>query len=86
MIYYNLEKTIYKKKIEKIEFYFSSKKNLERFEKRINEFELENILEKLQIRYRFNILELKDPDGIIQMILIYIYKNIEKRGVKFEYD
>ena len=77
MIYNDIDESIYNIEIGDMKFYFSSQFYLEKFK---NEYEtyLKEETDKLRIKFKCNI----NADN---MILILLYKKIEKRGFRVEY-
>lgn len=76
-IYNDINESIYVFKYDNMVFYFSSKFYLEKFKKEYNEF-LKDETMKLKIKYRCTICA-------DEMILLLLYKRIEKRGFKVLY-
>lgn len=77
MIYYNIDESDYIFEYNKLKFYFSSKFYLEKFERLYVNF-IKSETMKLKLRYKCTII-------CDEMILLLLYKNIEKRGFKVLY-
>lgn len=75
-VYYDLSKSIYKFKYKELTFYFSSKFNLTRF---IGKHLIYLRSENLKINSHFDCIFSMD-----YVILINLYKKIEKRGYKIK--
>lgn len=73
-IYLNLDESDYIFTTHGLTFYFSSKVYLEKF-KSIHKSFIDNETQKIAIKYKVNI-------NISLMLLISLYKKIEKRGFK----
>ena len=73
-IYLNLDESDYIFTTQGLTFYFSSKVYLEKF-KKIHKSFIDNETQKIAIKYKVNI-------NISLMLLISLYKKIEKRGFK----
>lgn len=74
VIYNDIEKSDYVFKYDKLHFYFSSKFYLEKFERLYKDFIKDETM-KLKIKFKCNIY-------CDDMILLLLYKKIEKRGFK----
>ena len=77
VIYNDIDESIYTFKYNDIVLYFSSLFYLEKFKREYNEF-VKNETMKLKIKYKCNI-------NANEMLLILLYKRIEKRGFKILY-
>lgn len=77
-IYTDIYESTYSYKVDNIKFYFSSKVYCEKFEKRWEQFWLEET-RKLELRYSANI-------KCKSLMLIKLYTMIEKRGFRVEID
>lgn len=77
-VYYDLTESCYKTKFDKIEFYFSSEKYLTMFLSKRDEY-LKNETNKLRVKYGCVIIA-------DYMILLSLYKKIEKRGFYVKYN
>lgn len=77
VIYNDINESNYTFKYGKLEFYFSSKFYLEKFTQKYNNFLKDEIM-KIKIKYKCNIY-------CDEMILLLLYKRIEKRGFKVLY-
>ena len=74
MIYNDINESTYNFKYKDIVFYFSSKFYLEKFKNEYNSF-LKEETDKLKIKFKCEIIA-------DYMILLLLYKKIEKRGFK----
>lgn len=77
VIYNDINESNYMFKYDNLVFYFSSEFYLEKFKREYNSF-LKNEIMKIKIKYRCNIY-------CDEMILLLLYKRIEKRGFKVLY-
>ena len=77
MIYNDINESIYTFKYDDLTFYFSSQFYQEKFERMYTQF-LKDETMKLKIKFKCNIY-------CDEMILLLLYKKIEKRGFKVEY-
>ena len=77
MIYNDINESIYTFKYEDLVFYFSSQFYQEKFERMYTKF-LKDETMKLKIKFKCNIY-------CDEMILLLLYKKIEKRGFKVLY-
>ena len=77
MIYNDITDSIYTFKYDDLVFYFSSQFYQEKFERMYIQF-LKDETMKLKIKFKCNIY-------CEEMILLLLYKKIEKRGFKVEY-
>ena len=77
-IYYDLNDSTYTLKVEGLTFYFSSKFYLEKFTREYSNFIKDETM-KFKIKYKCNAY-------IDEMLLLLLYKKIEKRGFKVLYD
>lgn len=78
MIYLEIKESKYKIKIEKLTFYFSSQFYLEKFTEEYNDF-IKNETARMNIRYKTKI-------KAEEMLLLLLYKKIEKRGFRVYYE
>lgn len=78
MVFKDLDESIYFFKYNKLYFYFSSKLYLEKYIKSYIQF-LKDETMKMKIKYKCNIVA-------DEMILLLLYKKIEKRGFKVTYN
>ena len=78
MIYNDINESNYKFEYDKLTFYFSSKFYQEKFIKEYSEF-IKNETLKLRLKYKCNVM-------FDEMILLLLYKNIEKRGFRVLYN
>ncbi len=78
IIYNDIDKSNYVFDYDHLHFYFSSKFYLEKFKKLYNDFLKEETM-KLKIKFKCNLY-------VDEMILLLLYKKIEKRGFKVLYD
>lgn len=74
MIYYNIEESNYIFEYDRLKFYFSSDFYLRKFKKEYINFVHDETM-KLKVKYKCNIYA-------DEMILLLLYKRIEKRGFK----
>ena len=77
-IYYNLDETVYSFDYDDLKFYFSSKFYLDKFKKEYIGY-LKNETLKLQSKYKCILYA-------DEMILLDLYKKIEKRGFRVLYN
>lgn len=77
-IYYNLNESVYTFRYGKLVFIFSSKFYLDKFKNEYIEY-LKN--ETLKLKSKYNCILYCD-----EMLLLNLYKQIEKRGFKVLYD
>ena len=77
MIYNDINESNYIFTYDHLIFYFSSKFYLEKFTREYSQFLKDEIM-KLKIKFKCNIY-------CDEMILLLLYKKIEKRGFKVEY-
>ena len=77
MIYNDINESTYTFKYDDLVFYFSSKFYLEKFIREYSNFIKEETM-KLKVKFKCNIY-------CDEMILLLLYKKIEKRGFKVEY-
>lgn len=77
-IYNDINESNYTFKYDKLTFYFSSKFYLEKFNREYSNFLKDEIM-KIKIKYKCNIC-------CNEMILLLLYKKIEKRGFKVLYN
>ena len=77
MIYNDINESIYTFKYDDLVFYFSSQFYKEKFKRIYTQF-LKDETMKLKIKFKCNIY-------CDEMILLLLYKKIEKRGFKVEY-
>ena len=77
MIYNDINESIYTFKYDDLLFYFSSQFYQEKFTREYLQFLKDEIM-KLKIKFKCNIY-------CDEMILILLYKKIEKRGFKVKY-
>lgn len=78
MIYYNINESTIKFKYNNFTFYFSSQFYLDKF-KRLYAKYIKDETNKLKVKYGSNLI-------IDELLLISLYKRIEKRGFKIEYN
>lgn len=78
MIYYNIDESTIKFKYNDFTFYFSSQFYLDKF-KRLYVKYIKDETNKLNVKYGSNLI-------IDELLLISLYKRIEKRGFKIEYN
>ena len=78
MIYNDINESNYKLEYDKLTFYFSSKFYQEKFIKEYSEF-IKNETLKLQLKYKCNVM-------FDEIILLFLYKKIEKRGFRVLYN
>lgn len=78
MVYNDINESNYTFKYDKLVFYFSSKFYLEKFKREYINY-LKDETMKIKIRYKCNIY-------CDEMILLMLYKKIEKRGFKVLYN
>ena len=78
MVYNNINESEYIFNYDKLTFYFSSKFYLEKFTREYSTFLKDEIM-KFKIKYKCNIY-------CDEMILLLLYKRIEKRGFKVLYN
>lgn len=78
MVYNDINESTYKFDIEKLTFYFSSNFYKEKFIKEYVNF-INNETIKLKVRYKCNI-------KCDEMLLLLLYKKIEKRGFRVLYN
>ena len=78
MIYNDINESNYTFKYDKLVFYFSSKFYLEKFTREYSNFIKDETM-KFKIKYKCNAY-------IDEMLLLLLYKRIEKRGFKVLYD
>lgn len=78
MVYNDINESNYTFKYDKLVFYFSSKFYLEKFKREYINYLKDEIM-KIKIRYKCNIY-------CNEMILLMLYKKIEKRGFKVLYN
>lgn len=78
MIYYNINESTIKFKYNDFTFYFSSQFYLDKF-KRLYAKYIKDETNKLNVKYGSNLI-------IDELLLISLYKRIEKRGFKIEYN
>lgn len=76
-IYYDLKESVYTFQYDRLTFYFSSKYYLEKFKSSYVSYLKQETL-KLSSKYKCCIYG-------DEMILLSLYKNIEKRGFRVEY-
>lgn len=77
-IYYDLNESVYTFQYDKLRFYFSSKFYLSKFKNEYIEY-LKN--ETLKLKSKYNCILYAD-----EMLLLDLYKKIEKRGFKVLYN
>lgn len=77
MVFKDINESNYKFKYDNLEFYFSSQFYLEKFIKEHSQFIKDETM-KLKIKYKCSIY-------CDEMILLLLYKRIEKRGFKVKY-
>ena len=77
MVYNDINESIYTFKYDNLVFYFSSKFYQEKFIREYSEYLKDEIM-KLKIKFKCNIY-------CDEMILLLLYKKIEKRGFKVLY-
>lgn len=77
MVYNDINESIYTFKYDDLVFYFSSQFYKEKFKRMYVQF-LKDETMKLKIKFKCNIY-------CDEMILLLLYKKIEKRGFKVEY-
>ena len=77
MVYNDINESIYTFKYDDLVFYFSSQFYKEKFKRIYTQF-LKDETMKLKIKFKCNIY-------CDEMILLLLYKKIEKRGFKVEY-
>lgn len=77
-IYNDINESNYYFQYDNLKFYFSSLFYLDKFKRMYREF-IKNETMKLRLKFKSNI----DAD---ELILILLYKNIEKRGFKVKYN
>ena len=77
MIYNDINESTYTFKYDDLVFYFSSQFYLEKFKREYSQFLKDEIM-KLKIKFKCNIY-------CDEMILLLLYKKIEKRGFKVLY-
>ena len=78
MIYNDINESEYKITYDKLTFYFSSKFYLEKFTREYSNFIKDETM-KFKIKYKCNAY-------IDEMILLLLYKKIEKRGFRVLYN
>ena len=78
MIYNDINESDYKFEYDKLTFYFSSKFYQEKFIKEYSGF-IKNETLKLQLKYKCNVM-------FDEIILLLLYKKIEKRGFRVLYN
>lgn len=78
MIYNDINESNYTFKYDKLVFYFSSKFYLEKFTREYSDFIKDETM-KFKIKYKCNAY-------IDDMLLLLLYKKIEKRGFKVLYN
>ena len=78
MIYNDINESNYIFKYNHLEIYFSSKFYLEKFTREYSNFLKDEIM-KFKIKYKCNVYA-------DEMLLLLLYKKIEKRGFKVLYD
>ena len=78
MIYNDLNESVYSFSYDKLTFYFSSHFYLEKFKKEYVTFLKEETM-KFRIKYKCNVY-------IDEMLLLLLYKKIEKRGFRVLYN
>ena len=78
MIYNDINESNYTFKYDDLVFYFSSKFYLEKFTREYSNFIKDETM-KFKIKYKCNAY-------IDEMLLLLLYKKIEKRGFKVLYD
>lgn len=77
MIYYNIEESTIKFKYNDFTFYFSSQFYYDKFKKLYAKY-IKDETNKLNVKYGSKFI-------IDEMLLISLYKRIEKRGFRIEY-
>lgn len=77
MVYNNIEESTYFFKYDKLKFYFSSQFYLNKFKNEYSNF-LKDEQMKIKLKYKCNIY-------CNDMILLLLYKRIEKRGFRVLY-
>jgi len=77
IIYYDLNESVYLFSYDNLRFYFSSKFYLEKFKRLYVDF-IKNETLKLSHKYKCHIY-------CDEMVLLTLYKNVEKRGFRVEY-
>lgn len=78
MVYKDISQSMYHYKYDKLDFYFSSYFYLEKFKKLVPNYIKDETM-KLQIKYKCLIV-------CDEMLLISLYKKIEKRGYRVLYN
>ena len=78
MVYNDIDESVFYFTYNKLRFYFSSLLYKEKFTRQYKQFLKEEMM-KLRIKYKANIYA-------DEMILLLLYKQIEKRGFKVLYD
>ena len=78
IIYYDINESVYSFTYDKLTFYFSSKFYLEKFKRTYIDY-IKNETLKLIHKYKCHIYG-------DEMILLSLYKNVEKRGFRVEYN
>ena len=78
MIYNDINESEYKFTYDRLTFYFSSKFYLEKFTREYSEFIKDETM-KFKIKYKCNAY-------IDEMLLLLLYKKIEKRGFRVLYN
>ena len=78
MIYYNINESTIKFKYNDFTFYFSSQFYLDKFKRLFVKY-IKDETNKLRVKYGSNLI-------IDELLLISLYKRIEKRGFKIEYN
>lgn len=77
IVYYELEDSPFFLRIDDFMFYFSSKFYMDKFSSEYKEY-IRNETLKLNVRYKMIVYA-------DEMLLLSLYKNIEKRGFKVKY-